>query len=87
MNKKTYNMKAILEFDLDEGQDKTAHLRCVKALNTAIALWEMDQYLRDHIKYAPDTADEKTVEVLQEVRDKLREIMSANSIDLDELIN
>ena len=44
-------MKATLEFDLDEGQDKTAHLRCVKAVNMAIALWDMDQYLRGLIKY------------------------------------
>ena len=80
-------MKATLEFDLEDGQDRMAHLRCIKAVKMAITLWDIDQYLRSHIKYAPDTADEKTVEVLQEVRDELRKIMSDNSIDLDELIN
>jgi hypothetical protein len=78
-------MKAILEFDLDEGQDKMAHLRCVKALNMAIVLWDMDQYLRGLIKYGElDDAIHKT---LEDTRGKLREIMSENSIDLDELIN
>jgi len=85
LNKKIYNMKAILEFDLDEGQDKMAHLRCVKALNMAIVLWNMDQYLRGLIKYGElDDAIHKT---LEDTRGKLREIMSENSIDLDELIN
>lgn len=78
-------MKAILEFDLDEGQDKTAHLRCVKAVNMAIALWDMDQYLRGLIKYGE--LDDVVYKTLEETRDKLREIMSENSIDLDELLN
>lgn len=78
-------MKATLEFDLDEGQDRMAHLRCVKALNMAISLWDMDQYLRGLIKYGElDDAIHKT---LEETRNKLREIMSENSIDLDELMN
>ena len=78
-------MKATLEFDLDEGQDKTAHLRCVKAVNMAIALCDMDQYLRGLIKYGE--LDDAVYKTLEETRDKLREIMSENSIDLDELLN
>ena len=78
-------MKATLEFDLEEGQDKTAHLRCVKAVIMAVALWDMDQYLRGLIKYGE--LDDATYKTLEETRDKLREIMSENSIDLDELLN
>ena len=78
-------MKATLEFDLDQGQDKTAHLRCVKALSMAIALWDMDQYLRGLIKYGE--LDDAVYKTLEETREKLREIMSENSIDLDELLN
>ena len=78
-------MKATLEFDLDEGQDKTAHLRCVKAVNMAIALWDMDKYLRGLIKYGE--LDDAIYKTLEDTRDKLREIMSENSIDLDELIS
>jgi hypothetical protein len=51
----------------------------------AIALWDMDQYLRGLIKYGE--LDDATYKTLEETRDKLREIMSENSIDLDELLN
>jgi hypothetical protein len=78
-------MKATLEFDLDQGQDKTAHLRCVKALSMAVTWCDMDQYLRGLIKYGE--LDDITYKALEETREKLREIMSENSIDLDELLN
>ena len=51
----------------------------------AIALWDMDQYLRGLIKYGE--LDDAVYKTLEETRDKLREIMSENSIDLDELLN
>lgn len=34
-------MKAILEFDLDDYDDKMNHLRCIKSLNMAIVLFEL----------------------------------------------
>ena len=34
-------MKAILEFYLDDYDDKMNHLRCVKSLNMAIVLFEL----------------------------------------------
>jgi hypothetical protein len=79
-------MKGVLEFNLDDPFDEASYMRCVKAKDMAIALWDIDQYLRAHIKYAPDTADEKTLEVLEQVRDELHQIMSNYNIDLDELL-
>lgn len=35
------NMKAILEFDLNDPDDVMAHKRCVKALDMALALWDI----------------------------------------------
>jgi len=78
-------MKAILEFDLEDGGDKMAHLRAIKAVNMAIVLWEMDQYLRGLIKYGE--LDDLTYKTLQDTRDKLKEIMDDNGVNLDELIN
>ena len=78
-------MKATLEFDLDDSVDETAHLRAIKSTKLAIALWDMDQYLRGLIKYGE--LDDAIYKTLEETRDKLREIMSENSIDLDELLN
>ena len=78
-------MKATLEFDLDEGQDKAAHLRCVKAVNMAIALWDMDQYLRAKLKHGE--LEDGAYGALSHARETLRDIMNDHSIDLDELIN
>ena len=36
-------MLAKLEFDLSEPDDRQAHLRCVKALDMALALWGIRQ--------------------------------------------
>jgi hypothetical protein len=77
-------MKATLEFNLDDGDDKAAHLRAIKALDMAIALWDMDQYLRGLIKYGE--LDDKVYQALEEARDKLRDILNERSIDLDELL-
>ncbi len=79
-------MKGILEFDLDEPFDRVAHMRAVKAVDMASALWDMDQYLRSQTKYAPDSMPSEVYGALQETRDKLHEIMSDHSIDLDELL-
>ena len=80
-------MKAILEFNLDEQDDRAAHLRAVKALSMAVALWDMDEYLRRETKYASDLMPIEVYKNLEEVRDRFREIMSDNGINLDELIN
>ena len=80
-------MKGILEFNLDDRADMEAYLRAVKSTKLAISLWEIDQYLRGQIKHAPDSMPSEVYGALQETRDKLHEIMSANSIDLDELMS
>jgi hypothetical protein len=79
-------MKAILEFDLNDNEDQVAHMRAVKSLDMALTLWDMEQYLRSETKYAPDSINPEVYEKLQDVRLKLREIMSKRSIDLDELL-
>jgi len=78
--------KAILEFNLDELEDESAHMRCVKAKDMALALWDMDQHLRAQTKYAPDSMPGEVYDALQETRDKLHEIMNSYNIDLDELL-
>ena len=72
-------MKATLKFNLDNADDRIAHLRCTKALDLALALWHFDQWLRSQIKY-----NEKDY---QSIRDELHRTMSEYVIDLDELIS
>ena len=80
-------MEGRLIFNLDDSADMQAYLRAVKSTKLAITLWEMNQYLRSQTKYAPDSMPEEVYKSLQQTRDKLHEIMSDNSIDLDELIS
>jgi hypothetical protein len=79
--------KGIMEFNLNEQDEVTAHLRCVKSLDLALTLWDMDEYLRAETKYAPDSMNSEVYGALKDVRSKLHELMSKHSIDLDELIN
>jgi len=79
-------MEGILKFNLDDQDDQIAHLRAVKALDIAMALWDVDQYLRRTIKHAPDSMSKEVYDALQETRDELYRIMSHHSVDLDNLI-
>ena len=77
-------MQATLEFNLDDPEDDMAYTRCVKAKDMALTLWDIDQYLRDQIKYGQ--IDESTHKALSTTRDVLNQVMSNRNVDLDELI-
>jgi hypothetical protein len=79
-------MKAILEFNLDDADDKMSHLRCVKATEMMVTLWEMDQHLRSITKYASDSTSQETYDELVKVREMLHEIMGDNGISFEGLI-
>lgn len=79
--------KAILEFDLNEPDDKEAHKRAVKALDMALALWDIEQYLRAQTKYAPDSMPEAAYDALDKARQEFYEILTNHNISLDELIS
>jgi hypothetical protein len=81
-------MEGILKFNLDDGEDQSAHLRCVKSLGMALALWDMDQYLRNKMKYGNNGAElsDDVYKALEDAREELREFMSSRGIDLDELL-
>lgn len=65
--------QAILIFNLPEdNQEFELHTKALKMYST---LWELDNWLRGEIKYKDKE--------LNEVRDKLRELMNDNRIDFD----
>lgn len=78
--------KAILEFDLNEPEDASEHMRMIKSLSIVVVLWEMDQYLRARLKYE-DSMSEDEYKAVDAAREKLYELMSAHSVSLDELMN
>ena len=74
-------MKATLEFNLPEDRDDFA--LATNASKMWSVLWELDQDLRAKVKYAPDDSNEDKLEVYQEIREKLRELMRDEDISFD----
>jgi hypothetical protein len=78
-------MKAKLEFDLDDFDDRMAHMRCVKSTHMAIVLSEMTSNARKRITMGSEYGEEYYKGV-DDVFNKLRELMEENNLDMDELI-
>jgi hypothetical protein len=80
--------KATIEYDLNDIDDRDAHLRAVKSLSLTIALWEMDQHLRSELKYGTREGElsDEAYKAIERTREKLREILDDNGIVLDELM-
>lgn len=72
-------MKATLTFDLDDADDRMAHLRAVQSLEIAIVLW--------HILYnSKKTMENKTGLDLNEVWEHFHQLCEENNINIDKLI-
>ena len=67
-------MKATLEFNLPEDRDDFNY--ATNGFNYYMALVEMDQWLRAEYKY-------NNREEMYEVREKLREIILSNNVNID----
>jgi hypothetical protein len=76
-------MKATLTFDLEIPEDKTAHLRCTKALDLVFCLESIENNLYKRLKYDDMTSKEKAL--LFNMSKFLEETMQEYGIDLDEL--
>ena len=74
-------MKATLEFDLNEPDDIKSHLRCVKALDMALALWHI-RMMRKDLEHLEDVNELTTENVMS----KIFEILDDHSLNTDELI-
>ena len=74
-------MKAILEFKLPD--DHKEFNLANNALNFWTVLWELDQNLRAKTKYAPDDLPQDKYDAYEEIRDKLRELMSESNVNFD----
>jgi len=84
-------MTATLTFNLNDFDDRQAHMRCVKALDMALVLWEIDTRLSrstDDIISRLDSDEQihwrKGVDLAQF---HIREIMAEHNINLNDLIS
>ena len=73
-------MEAILKFNLPEEQ--TEFDNDVNGTKWSIVAWKLDQHLRSQLKHN-DKLTEKQYDALQEVRDKLWELVNEDSLSFD----
>ena len=72
-------MKAILEFILPD--DKTEFDTASKAMDWAIMAWDIDQYIRNRLKYQSEKLDTSSAkEELEILRNELRDLMEESGL-------
>ena len=77
-------MNATLTFDLSDPDGQREHLRCCKAVDMALVLWEIQHRLLDHIDHHLTTNQER--DGADAVINEIQIIMQQHNINLDELI-
>jgi hypothetical protein len=83
-------MKATLSFNLDNPDERQAHLRAIKSTDMAAVLWEL---VHNTHKKMHKIADQKAYEqdeidcyqMIDEFYMELHSLLEANSIDIDDL--
>ena len=78
-------MKAKLEFDLDNPDDSMGHMRCVKATDMALMLWDIKQNIRSKLKY-DEKLSEAELHQWEVMQDEFYSIADDYGINLDLLI-
>lgn len=76
-------MKAKLIFNLDEHEDRIAHLRCVKSFDMALVLWE---FLKNSRKTLENREFEDSYDAIEATYERLFELLEEHSINIDGLI-
>ena len=73
--------KITVEYNLPEEQDEfdTAN----NASKYYSVLWDLDQYLRNFVKYPSDREDPILTDTMAKVRDELWRLMKEHNLDLD----
>jgi hypothetical protein len=66
--------------------DRNQFLYAFNGLKYLICLWELDQWFRNQVKYEPnEKVSEEKKDAFDEARDRIREIMSEESVSLEDL--
>ena len=77
-------MKATLEFNLDDVNDRMAHHRCVKALDMALVLWEIQHNLERTIY---DKEDGSYNDGVSDCLQRISFLMRDHGIDITDLVD
>ena len=79
--------KATLEFDLNDSDDMIAHLRAVKSLDMAMALWEIVHNTKKGLEWSMENKEIDKYDALELVYEKIHEILGDHNINTDELMD
>ena len=77
--------KATLEYDLNEPDDVIAHLRAVKSLDMAMALWEIVHNTKKGLEWSMEGKEIDKYDALELVYEKIHEILGDHNIITDDL--
>jgi hypothetical protein len=82
-------MKATLEFDLNDPDDRMAHLRCVKSTDMAIVISQIVCNLRKQVDWELESheADSDRFDGAYVVFRRIGELLDEHGIVIDDLIN
>ena len=75
-------MKGTLEFNLPEEQSEFDLAN--NASKYYSVLWDLDQYLRNFVKYPSDREDPILTDTMAKVRDELWRLMNEHNLDLNQ---
>jgi hypothetical protein len=78
--------EAILKYDLNDSDDAMAHMRAVKSLDMALALWDITHNTKKRIEWSLESKELNKYEVLDLVYERIYEILDEHNIKLDDLI-
>lgn len=81
-------MKAVLEFDLNDPDDRMAHLRAIKSLDMTIALFEIQANLKKRCERIAESKEGNldVYDGIDLVFQHISELMYDNGIIIDDLI-
>ena len=78
--------EAILKYDLNDTDDAMAHMRAVKSLDMALALWELLNNSKRTLERTMHEKEMDKYEALDMVYERIYELMDEHNIKMDELI-
>ena len=79
--------KATIEYNLSDPDDAMAHLRAIKSLDMAMALWDIVHNTKKGLEWSMEGKEIDKYDALELVYEKIHEILNDHNIITDELID
>jgi hypothetical protein len=74
-------MKAVLIYNLPEDRDDFELAQ--RGLDWYCVAWDLDQWIREQVKYKYEKYDEKALDAFDLVRDTLRQLMNDRGVSFE----